>query len=724
MLFDSVRHWVAFKGGSVLLRREQWRPAAFLLHHATKVAPDHWESHTNLAVAFLKLERWTQAADVAERAIRLNPTADDSYVFFGIALLQLERWDEAAAAYRRAITMDPDRYDSYDRLGIALVRLERWNEVVETYEAALKLDAGHHTAHHRLGVALLRLGRWDAAAAALRRAIALALDDPAAAAERVEMMSHLAMAVAQLEASGEVLMATLLQQAEVLQRGAADRLNRGIALLKAEQCEEALAELETLPPDLGGAHFLRVDPLIRLGRVAEAVTAHHLAVAAGGVLPPLPGPPAATRYEHRQASFWTSDNLSADAFAAERWLEQLSVVPAEVTAGPRLLFVLDNDFGELATVKFFILGQDLAARATLLLPERLYVHNVDAIPGRTFQYGSVEDILQAVDREQPEVVLLCSGYLLCPHLEFTPDSLARLIDRLRERGCRVVTADPFLGMLSKQDPQTLIRFDLAREHGTKLAAVAGLSVEAVEDIARSARAAEERAWASFAQSEKILRNTYHLYPSYCDVAEDDRAQTDARNVAFFNDRLVRPVPSTPVGVGTPHWLFILASKLVETLAAGRHPILIGPRAFIGKLVTRMPTAEGIDILSQCPFTQFYSLLLSAEHAFYWNIVSHSLLMRFYNQLPIVQFDRGHLIRSAPAIYDRIVGWYYQGWEPTLRDHREPLTLERVEGWAEDYRRQAGRLVARYRRAPSPDQMIADIMGRAQTPELPPRVSAR
>src|SRR5256885_10645579 len=31
----------------------------------------------------------------------------------------------------------------------------------------------------------------------------------------------------------------------------------------------------------------------------------------------------------------------------------------------------------------------------------------------------------------------------------------------------------------------------------------------------------------------------------------------------------------------------------ETLAAGRHPILIGPRAFVDQLVLRMPTAEGI-----------------------------------------------------------------------------------------------------------------------------------
>jgi hypothetical protein len=262
-------------------------------------------------------------------------------------------------------------------------------------------------------------------------------------------------------------------------------------------------------------------------------------------------------------------------------------------------------------------------------------------------------------------------------------------------------------------------------------------------MARFKRVLDEQAWNVLRHSEQVLRDTYHLYPSYCDVAADDVAETDARNIAFFNDRLLRPAPVGSEVAGRPHWLFILAtadceiqavlegetgfvdvvaSKLVEALAAGRHPILIGPRAFIDQLMPRMPTAEGIDILSQCPFTQFYALLLSAEQAFYWNVVSHSLLIRLYNQLPIVQFDHGHLIRTAPAIYDRIVGWYYQGWAPPLRDHHEPLTLDTVEAWTEEYRPHAARLVERYRRAPSPEAMIADVMGRAPTPGL--QASAR
>jgi hypothetical protein len=126
----------------------------------------------------------------------------------------------------------------------------------------------------------------------------------------------------------------------------------------------------------------------------------------------------------------------------------------------------------------------------------------------------------------------------------------------------------------------------------------------------------------------------------------------------------------------------------------------------------MPTAEGIDILSHCPFPRFMALLLSAEQVFYWNAVSHSLLMRLFNQLPIVLFDRGHLMRTAPAIYDRIVAWYYQGWAPPVRDHRVSLTRETVAAWTAEYRPRAAGLVERYRRAPSPEGMLAELLRRA------------
>jgi hypothetical protein len=608
----------------------------------------------------LRHRLWWPAAFLLRRAIRMAPSHWEAHNNLAIALLKLERWEDAARAAEQAVRLDPGSGESHDLLGISLLQLERWEEAVTVYRQGLKLEPGHYATHHRLGMALLHLERWDAAAETLRRAITLASDDPGGAPQVADMRMNLANAMDRRQN----------------QRGS-----------------------------------------------------------------PSSAPVADPDDAQRQTAFWSVENLGADLFAVERWLADLTVVADPVPAGPRLLFVLDNDFGELTTVKYFLLGQELAGRSTLLLPERLYVHNREAIPGRTRCYGSVADILEAADRDQPAIVFLCSGYLLCEHLSLAPEELARLVDGLRERECRVVTADPYLGLLSKQDPRTLISFELPRELAIKFlaekygAAVTG-QPETLQRMAESRRAAEEGVWANLRQSERILRDACHLYPSYCDVAADDEADTDARNLAFFNDRLLRPVPSLQMGAPKRHWLFILAStdydlqrvfegiagfvdivanKLTETIAAGRHPVLIGPGPLIDQVLARLPSAEGIDLLSHCPFTQFMSLLVGAEHVFYWNAVSHSLLIRLFNRLPIVLFDRGHLVRIAPAVYRRIVAWYYQGWEPPVRNHHEPLTLETVEGWGADYRRQADRLLERYRRAPSPEQMIADLMSRTLAP---------
>jgi len=733
MSLASIRHRLTLKRGNDLLRRERWHEAAPLLGRAVKLAPAHWESHNNLAVALLKLERWEDALGVAAHAIALNPRSSESHALFGIALLKLERWEEAIAAYRRAIEVDPDRYDAHERLGMALTRLERWPEVVGAYERALALDPSRASAHNVLGMALLKLGRVEDAVAAFQRAIDLVSNDAAASEDLAGFLINLASAVAKLDHSREAV--ETLRRAAALEPSAAARLSLAVELLKLgqwEQGEQELARGSALAPTLGGFHFLRVDPLVKLGRLKEAVAAYRQALAGAGPRPPLPGDPASARFDRNRMSFWTPENLGADAFAAERWLTELVQAPA--IADPparreRLMFVLDNDYGELTTVMYFVLGQSLARRTTLMLGERLYANNANAIPGQTYGYRSLEDVIRIVDREKPDIVFLCSGYLFTAHHIFTPEVLQQLIQQLRERGCRVVTSDPFLGMLSKQDPRTMISIDIPMVH----------PVWTAEQLTKAKRGDEERMWAYFSQSERILRDTYHLYPSYCDVPSAEAVRTDTRNLAFFNEQLVRaPSPSATRESSKPHWLFVLASadydtqllfegeagfadivatKLLEALAAGRHPIMIAPSQFVEKLVERMPTTEGIDLLTHCPFQRFMSLLLSAEHAFYWNVVSHSILIRLYNQLPVVLFDRGHLVRNARAVYDRIVAWYYQGSEPQFHSHRDPLTLEAVEAWTAGYRRNASTVAERFRRAPAPEQMIADLMARDPIPSV-------
>lgn len=755
-------HWGSFVIGGLLLKAGRWDAAARVLRRATDLDPEHARSQHALAIALLKTGRWEDAAAAFRCTLHLDPDASEPRANLTAALLHLARWDEAAVVCRDAIGRDPDRAALHEHLGIALAksgqwspavdalrraralqpaagdvtdllchaleRLERWDELAEEYRQAVARDPTSAELHAKLGRAQMRLEHWGDAAQAFQRSLSV---DP----ERTEVYLDLASALAKVPISDAEAVAAAPRTDGP--EDAAALLRRAIHLIKHERWADAVRTLDAAPP-LVPAHdvlrFLSVDPLVRLGRHAEALAAYHRAAAFGNERPPLPGGPPARELERRRAAFWSPSHLSPRVFVIDRWLGALAAATpgTEPAAGPDLLFVLDADYGELTTLMYLILGRPLYPRSALLLPDRLFKQNPDALPGRTYRYASVDDILEVAARLSPKAVFLCAGYLMPVHGLVSVDELHRLVTTLRVRGSRVVTADPFLGVLSHRNPRDLVAIDIP---------------EQVDDesfrrrLVQLKEREEERLWTCFAGAERVLRQTHHVYPAYCDVPQRDRAPTDARNVSFFNDRLLCPDLVTPPphldasGPGRPHWLFILSrtdyeaqllhqkptvfvdiviDKLLDALVAGRRPILIGPTELVQALGHRLPTAEGIDTLTYCPFTQFMSLLLSAEYAFYWNVLSHSLLIRLFNRLPTIVFDRGHLVRNVPAMYDRVVRWYYQGREPEFFDHRRSLTREAVAAAAQPYRRHADEILERFRRAPTPEAMVEAVL----TDELP------
>src|SRR5207248_1879250 len=130
---------------------------------------------------------------------------------------------------------------------------------------------------------------------------------------------------------------------------------------------------------------------------------------------------------------WACRGVGPRVEALERWTDAL----ASVSASPndsRLMFVFDTDYGEVSTAMYMVLGQSLVASTTLLMPPRLFVNNGELLPGRTFLYRALEDIVDAVDRHRPDLVFICSGYLFPVHKICTSEQLGELIDLLSARG--------------------------------------------------------------------------------------------------------------------------------------------------------------------------------------------------------------------------------------------------------------------------------------------------
>lgn len=361
----------------------------------------------------------------------------------------------------------------------------------------------------------------------------------------------------------------------------------------------------------------------------------------------------------------------------------------------RLLFVISGDYGELSNALYLLAGQPFADRATVALTERLYESNAGTLPCATRQYTSVEDLLQLVDETQPAVVFLFSGYLFSFSSPVTIDGLERLVAHLHQRGIRIVTSDPFLGGLGRPDSATW----LGNLHPP------------------------------FVKAHELLKDTVHFYPVPC-----ERLASAVTAISVFNPRSDDTVPHP--GISTPFWLFVLsnqeygiqtekhgaaefvadvARRLADAARLGKQPVLIGPAALVDSVRSRDETPGNAVLVSFCRHDLFTWLAVNAEHAFYWNLFSNSIVLRFGNARPTFFFDVGHLGRQ-PWLYELAVENYFLGWRPVCLDHRQPLTPLLLNMWTGLYREQVARVSEHFRRSPSAasvvEGLLAPVSGRA------------
>lgn len=709
--------------GDALCRIGCFADAVTAYQNALDLFPDDASCWQSLGNALAKSGRWAQAEAACRSAIRLDPALPLPYLHLGEALANQDRPEGAVEAFRKSISLDAGNFWPHHHLGDALCRLGHFGQAVTAYQQALVLSPGNRSSLRNLGDAFCRLDRWEEAALAYEKCLSTEVDD-------AQLCINLGNALSKLERWNEAESAYLEARA-VAGSDPCIIEALGSVWLKLERWEEAAAAYGQCVASSPGNIELRRN----LG-IAVFKSESHKAYCKAH-------PGGTPRTQHTQDDTfsppepaWTADRFGPGIFEIERWVARLipkcgnpSVAAAsrvERTAGSaRLLFILDNDFGELTTVMYLLLGQDWADRVMLLLPGQLHETNSDIIPGRTLRYQSIEDVERVVDAFRPDIVFLCSGYLYALHDLFSHEELDYLLDFLDRRHCRVVTADPFLGMLSRQPVSRLISVDLPD------AADLALPAHVFEHLSYVKMEQDALLVEKLSGAERILRHRLHLYPAHASREYDKASTTDARELAFFNPNLVCDIALEP-GTGTkPHWIFILSTTDLETqlmfeavrgfteivarllrqaIALGRRPIFLGPRKFIRELAHEMRGHEGAELLSFCSFTRIASLLLAAEHAFYWNSVSHSILLRSFNGLPVILFDRGHLVRNVEPIYERVIQWYYQGVQPIYMDHCQALTLQGLEAATADFRLSAGRMRQAFQRADEPNQLIQRILG--------------
>ena len=372
---------------------------------------------------------------------------------------------------------------------------------------------------------------------------------------------------------------------------------------------------------------------------------------------------------------------------------------------PRILFVVSGSYGDLAQALYFSEGQPFRSRTAVALARQLYDVNHDSLTLRTYSFSSADEIVGAAADFDASIVIILSAYGFPIEGLTTIRGIRSLVRQLRDRGCHVVTTDPFQGLAS-----AIRTIDMYRS----LPPASGWKQKLT--FWKAAR----RLTKAINGSARRLRDVTHLYPMPTQaIANPDRQ----RRLSYFNPNATtgqdRRAPSGQ------SWLFVLSqadydvqhrirgrSQLVEQLvslfrqtrAAGRRPVLIAPPTLIRALGNASPGSLDAELNPFGAYATFEARLLDAEYAFYWNLFSASAVSRLLRKLPVFFFDRGHVAHFNKRMHDIGIQSYYGGWEPK----RLPDSLVEASALARFWDNQEATVdewIAYLAQSPTPTQVI-------------------
>lgn len=403
-----------------------------------------------------------------------------------------------------------------------------------------------------------------------------------------------------------------------------------------------------------------------------------------------------------------------------------------------IVLVICNDYGELAFALYLLANQPFAQNTTLMLPPRLYEKNPDALPGRTQVYHSLGDVQAELEKSEPGILGLFSGYLLPIHRLCTSDELAGLLGAQQKQGWTCFTSDPFLGLLDDVEPAKLVTFKAPRFSVIQrlFAVFKNAQLAAEAHVAQSLQALTEM--------RSLLQGMLHVYPCGETPKVTDAsfgARLHFHNPAFFvqpdqDSAAPDQAPEPDTQPAQQRWLFVLGdqdyevqedkyrqrlngisrrfrqillNKLHETLEAGRMPTLIAPAKVIDAVRKYSPTADNMELLPHCEYSHFQTLLRDAEYVFYWNAVSFSCILRTLTGKPWFTFDDGHLLRGMNADYaQRISDWFYRGDNPPRLDINTTLTCDALLTANQGYLKSSWRIRQGLLGSPEPQSLFSAL----------------
>jgi len=147
---------------------------------AAQLSPEHFDAQFTLGRALYGASDFAGAARAFRAAVRLRPADPRALFFLATALERSGEADAALAAYRDLSARRPDASEGHLGLGVLLVKRggEGVEEGLKALARALEINPDLYEARVTLGRALVARGRAAEAVEHLKRAAALAPDNP------------------------------------------------------------------------------------------------------------------------------------------------------------------------------------------------------------------------------------------------------------------------------------------------------------------------------------------------------------------------------------------------------------------------------------------------------------------------------------------------------------------------------------------------------------------
>jgi len=139
-----------------------------------QLEPSYFEGHLHLGMLYYRLKQFSEAITHLTQALTINAKQPEAHIVLGLTYLQQDQFEEAAKVLEEGIKQNPKSADLYFNLGTVYDKLNRFDDVVRVMETAIGLDPHHADALNYLGYSYAERGvKIDQALSLTKRAVAL-----------------------------------------------------------------------------------------------------------------------------------------------------------------------------------------------------------------------------------------------------------------------------------------------------------------------------------------------------------------------------------------------------------------------------------------------------------------------------------------------------------------------------------------------------------------------